>query len=150
MSECENCGAKVLPNATFCEACGHKLGTPAPRKGATGELPSTASPGSLRSELAFLSGSLDQAKARLDQWKQKGDQSRRTAEIEAEQRKAQEEEQRQQKKKRHPLRAVFQFLTGLAALAAFVYLIIRLPRNTSPTLMFQLWNELQAEYFPVE
>ena len=62
MPDCENCKGQVLPDATFCEACGHKLGTPAARKPEPGE----AKPGSLRSELAFLSGSIDQAKVRID------------------------------------------------------------------------------------
>jgi len=144
MPECENCKGQVLPDATFCEACGHKLGTPSP-KSVQAET-SEARPGSLRSELAFLSGSIDQAKVRLDQWKQKGDQSKRAAEREAEQKKAEVEEARQERKKRSPFRAVLQFLTGLLALAAFIYLLIRLPRNTSPTLIMQLWNSIQEEF----
>ncbi len=147
MPECENCKGQVLPDATFCEACGHKLGTPSAKQAVSDPGSGAASPGSLRSELAFLSGSIDQAKARLDQWKQKGDQSKRTAEIEAEQRKAAQEENRQERKKRSPFRAVIQFLTGLAALAAFVYLLIRLPRNTSPTMVLQLWQAMQTEFF---
>lgn len=144
MPDCENCQGQVLPDATFCEACGHKLGTPSSKKPADlGE----AKPGSLRSELAFLSGTIDQAKVRLDQWKQKGDQSKRAAERESEQKKSEVEEAKKERKKRSPFRAVMQFLTGLAALAAFVYLLIKLPRNTSPTLIMQLWKSMQEEYF---
>jgi hypothetical protein len=146
MPACENCNAQVLPDATFCEACGHKLGT-TPASKIAEESGAQATPGSLRSELAFLSGTIDQAKARIDQWKQKGDQSKRAAEIQAEQQRAAEEEARQEKrKKRGPLQAVLQFLAGLAALAAFVYLLIRLPRNASPTLVLQLWASLQEEF----
>jgi hypothetical protein len=144
MAECENCGAQVLRDATFCEACGHKLGTPSAKQIA--QSGGEAVPGSLRSELAFLAGSIDQAKVRLDQWKQKGDQSKRAAERDAEQRRAEVEEAQKERKKRSPFRAVMQFLTGLIALAAFVYLLIRLPRNTSPTIVFQLWNNLCEEY----
>jgi hypothetical protein len=144
MPECENCAAQVLRDATFCEACGHKLGTPS----AKSQAPATgdAAPGSLRSELAFLAGSIDQAKVRLDQWKQKGDQTKRAAEQQAEQRKVEAEEAKKERKKRNPFRAVMQFLAGLVALAAFVYLLIRLPRNTSPTVVFQLWQSLQEEF----
>lgn len=145
MAECENCGAKVLTDATFCEACGHKLGTPSPKQIAS-QAGTEAGPGSLRAELAFLAGSIDQAKVRLDQWKQKGDQSKRAAEREAEQRKAEVEEQKKERKKRSPFRAVLQFLTGLVALAAFVYLLIRLPRNTNPTIVLQLWKNFQEEF----
>ena len=147
MPDCENCQGQVLPDATFCEACGHKLGTPSSKKTPdSGE----AKPGSLRSELAFLSGTIDQAKVRLDQWKQKGDQSKRAAERESEQKKSEVDEAKKERKKRSPLRAVMQFLTGLAALAAFVYLLIKLPRNTSPTLIMQLWKSMQEEYFDFE
>lgn len=149
MAECENCNAQVLSNSTFCEACGHKLGTPSPKQQSTQEL-TTATPGSLRSELAFLSGTIDQAKVRLDQWKQKGDQTKRAAEREAEQKKVEEEEARKERKKRGPLRAVMQFLTGLVALAAFIYLLIRLPRNTSPTMILQLWQSFQEEFFSAD
>ena len=100
----------------------------------------------MRAELAFLSGSIDQAKVRIDQWKQKGDQSKRAAEREAEQQRIEKEEAAKERKKRSPFRAVIQFLTGLAALAAFVYLLIKLPRNASPTLIIQLWNSIQEEF----
>ncbi|MBT9587173.1 zinc ribbon domain-containing protein [bacterium] len=143
MPDCENCQGQVLPDATFCEACGHKLGTPSTKKTAdSGE----TKPGSLRSELAFLSGSIDQAKVRLDQWKQKGDQSKRAAEREAEQKKSEVEEAKKDRKKRSPFRAVIQFLSGLVALAAFVYLLIKLPRNTSPAMIMHLWNSMQEEF----
>ena len=146
MAECENCGAQVLPNSTFCDACGHKLGTPSPKKG-TQELGS-ATPGSLRGELAFLSGGIDQAKAKLDQWKQKGDQSKRLAEHEAEQRKVAAEEARKERKKGGPLQTMMQFLAGLAALAAFIYLLIKLPRKTgNPLHMLMLWQSMQDEFF---
>lgn len=144
MPECENCQGQVLTDATFCEACGHKLGTPSTKKAP--EPAGDPKPGSLRSELAFLSGSIDQAKVRLDQWKQKGDQSKRAAEREAEQKKVEIEEARKERKKRSPFRAVLQFLTGLVALAAFVYLLIKLPRNTSPAMIMHLWKAMQEEF----
>lgn len=134
----------MLPDSTFCEVCGHKLGTP-PARSAAAE-GGQAAPGSLRSELAFLAGSLDQAKTRLDQWKQKGEQSKRAAERKQEQRQTEVEEARQERKKRNPVRAVLQFLTGLAALAAFVYLVIRLPRNTPFSVVMRLWTEWQSEF----
>jgi uncharacterized membrane protein YvbJ len=143
MQECENCQGQVLPDATFCEACGHKLGTPSSKNVVEA---SETKPGSLRSELAFLSGSIDQAKVRLDQWKQKGDQSKRAAEREAEQKKIEVEEAKKERKKRSPFRAVIQFLSGLVALAAFVYLLIKLPRNTSPAMIMALWNSMQEEF----
>lgn len=145
MATCEQCGGTVLPDATYCDSCGHKIGTPSARQ-ALEQSGTQATPGSLRSELAFLAGGMDQAKARLDQWKQKGDQSKRIANLEAEQKRAEVEQQRQERKKRGPLRAVMQFLTGLLALAAFVYLLIRLPRNTSPTMILQLWTSFQEEF----
>lgn len=146
MPECENCQGQVLTDATFCEACGHKLGTPSTKKTPEPEAVGEAKPGSLRAELAFLSGSIDQAKVRLDQWKQKGDQSKRAAEREAEQKKVEVEEARKDRKKRSPFRAVLQFLSGLLALAAFVYLLIKLPRNTPPLMTMQLWKALQEEF----
>lgn len=134
MPACVNCGADILPDSQFCEACGHKVGEPAGAK-------SKAGPGSLRSEVAFLAGAVDQAKVRIDTWRQKGDQAKIQSERQAGiQRQEKQQEKQEARKKRGPLQVVTQILVGLMALAAFVFLLLRMPRKTSPYAMMLLYK----------
>jgi hypothetical protein len=134
MPECLQCKASILPDSQYCEACGHKVGEPAGTKSGSG---------SLRGEVAFLSGAVDQAKVRLEGWRQKGDTARLNAERELAIRKQDEQEQKQEstKKKRGILETLMQTLVGIVALAAFVYLLLRMPRNSSPALVYRAHQE---------
>jgi hypothetical protein len=134
MPECLQCKASILPDSQYCEACGHKVGEPAGGKSGSG---------SLRGEVAFLSGAVDQAKVRLEGWRQKGDTARLNAERELAIRKQDEQEQQQEstKKKRGILETLMQTLVGIVALAAFVYLLLRMPRNSSPALVYRAHQE---------
>ena len=144
MPACENCQAEVLTDAQYCEACGHKIGTPSPKaekekeKAAAAER-QTASPGSLRSEIAFLSGAVDQAKVRIDNWKSKGDQAKKEAERQQDLKKQEQEMARKERSGRGS--GIVNFLVGLLALCAFVYLLVRLPRKgVSPSVVMRLWQ----------
>lgn len=148
MPACENCQAEVLSDAQYCEACGHKIGTPSPKaekeKGPTTERLS-ATPGSLRSEIPFLSGIGDQAKVRFDNWKNKGEQAKKEAERQQDLKKQEQEAARKERSGRGS--SILNFLVGLAALCAFVYLLIRLPRKgASPMLVMQLWEAWKEEF----
>ena len=137
---CVSCGADILPDCQFCEACGHKVGEPAPVEAAK---TTKAGPGYLRAEVAFLAGAVDQAKVRIDNWRQRGDQAKVQAEREAGiQRQEKEQEQQEGRKKRGPFQVLMQILVGLVALAAFVFLLIRMPRKLSPYAVLFLYREM--------
>ena len=140
MPACVSCGADILPDSQFCEVCGHKVGEPAATKASP---PEKAGPGSLRSEIAFLAGAVDQAKVRIENWRHKGDQAKLQAEREANiQRIDKEQVKKEERKKRGPLQTLMQVLVGLISLAAFVYLLIKMPRKTSPYAMMFLYKEM--------
>ena len=151
MPQCESCGSGALSDAQFCEACGHRLGTPVESKKAHAE-PSPVSnveakPGSLRADVAFLSGAVDQAKVRLDNWKHRGDKAstKIEADRQAEQKRAEKEERKANAK--GPLARIARFVAGVSALLLFVYLLIRLPRSQmSPVMTLQLYHELIKEF----
>lgn len=134
MPECLQCKANILPDSQYCDACGHKVGEPVGQKSGSG---------SLRSEVAFLSGAVDQAKARLEGWRQKGDTARLQAEREQAIKKQEQEveKQEQSKKKRGILETLMQMMVGIVALVAFVYLLLKMPRKASPHAVLRVHQE---------
>jgi hypothetical protein len=148
MSMCESCGASALSDAQFCEACGHRLGTPDLRKlpPETSSVSAEAKPGSLRGEVAFLSGAVDQAKVRIDNWKNRGSEKTK---IEAERKAVQKREEREEMRAavRSPLARISRFVVGLSAMLLFVYLLTRMPRGQmSAVMILQLYKEMAKEY----
>ena len=146
MPECVQCKANILPDSQYCEACGHKVGDPVGQKSGSG---------SLRSEVAFLSGAVDQAKARLEGWRQKGDTARLQAEREQAIKKQEQqvEKQEQSKKKRGIVETLMQVVVGVIALVAFVYLLLKMPRKASPYMIYrahqqylEMLNEFLEEF----
>ena len=152
---CEKCGAENLPDTRFCEACGHELGsTPEPSEEATvtvdepednDDESAPARPGSLRDEIPFLTGAVDQAKARFQGWQQKNARKKtekvRDKEF-SEQRAAQQPESKEQSSM---MSRIMAFLVGILALAAFIYLLIRYPRNASPAMAWALVEHLVSQ-----
>lgn len=153
--KCEKCGADNLPGTQYCEACGHELGTPSEAAAAALEIddePETeplgnpedrpAKPGSLRDEIPFLTGAVDQAKARFQGWQQK--KARQKTE------KVREEEYSGSSSNSEPaapeqssfMSKVMGFLVGILALALFIYLLIRFPGKSSPAQAWALAESL--------
>jgi hypothetical protein len=86
---------------------------------------------------------VDQAKFRIDNWRQRGDQAKVQADREAGiQRQEKEQEKVEQRKKRGPFQVFLQILVGLAALAAFIFLLIRMPRKSSPYAVMCLYKNM--------
>jgi hypothetical protein len=152
MAQCESCGAGALSDAQFCEACGHRLGTPseASKKAAEAVSPGNpeATPGSLRANVAFLSGAVDQAKIRLaDNWKQRGEKP--STKIEAERQAVQKREEQEERRAsaKGPIARITRFVVGVSALLLFVYLLIRIPRGQmTPLMTLQLYKEMMKEF----
>lgn len=142
---CEQCGASNLPEARFCEACGHELGTPAEQElpvqtveGESGTGSVGASPGSLRDEIPFLTGAVEQAKARIEDWRLKNTRKKTEAERE---RRVEEERRREEQQSRSPVNRFISIVLGLVALAAFLALLLRYPRQ-SPEVVMGLMQDL--------
>lgn len=100
-------------------------------------------PGSLRDAIPFLTGGVDQAKARFDGWKQK-----KTRTDTQKLREAHFEEQRQELEERNRVpekesfgRTVSRIVVGLLALALLIYLLVRNP-NLPPGLAMRMVNQL--------
>lgn len=151
--KCEKCGADNLPGTQYCEACGHELGMPSEEAAAALEIDSEvdtetlgdpddrpAKPGSLRDEIPFLTGAVDQAKARFQGWQQKKARQK-TEEVRDKEFSSQAREEAAAPEHSSFMSKVMAFLVGILALAAFIYLLIRYPRQTSPA---QAWALAQA------
>lgn len=139
---CPRCDAENLPEAKFCESCGYSMdAAEAESSEPTRKL--TPRPGSLRDAIPFLTGGVDQAKARFDGWKQKKNRSDtqklRDAHFE-EQRKELEEQQNPAQKETFG-KTVTRIAVGLFALALLIYLILRNPKLPSWMAM-QMVNEI--------
>jgi hypothetical protein len=143
---CPRCSAENLPEAKYCESCGTDLDAPAPSGEPTQSL--TPRPGSLREAIPFLTGGVDQAKARFDGWKQK---KTRSDTEKARERHFEQERQKEEaasgggRKKESFGRTVSRILVGLLALAILIYLIVRNP-NLPPWMAQQLVNQLLEEW----
>lgn len=145
--KCEQCSESNLPEAKYCEACGHELGTEPENDSPSSPIDSGESsetrPGSLRDEIPFLTGAVDQARARIEDWKQKS--ARKQTE------KVREREFREQAAASESKgegaglgQRVMTLLVGILAIAAFIYILVRLPRGTSPTAIWTLaWSIAQ-------
>ncbi|MCA9796704.1 MAG: hypothetical protein KC910_33070, partial [Candidatus Eremiobacteraeota bacterium] len=122
--KCEQCSESNLPEAKYCEACGHELGTEPENDSPSSPIDSGESsetrPGSLRDEIPFLTGAVDQARARIEDWKQKS--ARKQTE------KVREREFREQAAASESKgegaglgQRVMTLLVGILAIAAFIY-----------------------------
>lgn len=150
--KCSKCGADNLPEAKFCEACGAELGATEdiPEQelleqtdeddGDEGE-PRMAKPGSLRDEIPFLTGAVDQAKARLEGWQQKSAR-KKTEKLRQKEFKRQEAERKPEVTGSSFGSRLAAFLVGLLALAAFLYLLLNYPRRMSPAAAWSLAQDL--------
>lgn len=139
--KCPRCGAENLPEAKFCESCGFSMDAADVHSGEpTREL--APRPGSLRDAIPFLTGGVDQAKARFDGWKQKSartETQRLREEHFEEQREAQERDQAP--KKETFGRTVTRIVVGLLALALLIYILLRNP-NLPPWMAQQMVRDL--------
>ena len=143
--KCSRCGEENLPEAKFCESCGYSMDA-AEAQGSEPTRKLTPRPGSLRDAIPFLTGGVDQAKARFDGWKQKktrsDTQKLREAHFE-EQRKELEQQQNPAQKETFG-KTVTRIAVGLFALALLIYLILRNPKLPSWMLM-QMVNDLLGQ-----
>ncbi len=137
MQQCSQCGAENVDEARFCEACGVDLSSTSQPESSRTE-PGT---GSLRDEISFLTGAVEKAKARLEEWRQKEERKK------VEQTRQEEAEKQETKQKATFLRMIEKvgsIVVGIIALAAFLYMLIRLPKtgNLNPNLYWLLLEQL--------
>lgn len=140
--KCPRCGAENLPEAKFCESCGFSMDAAEVQAGEpTRKL--TPRPGSLRDAIPFLTGGVDQAKARYDGWKQKKTrtETERLREAHFEEQRQELEERDRAPQKETFGRTVTRIVVGLLALALLIYLLLRNP-NLPPGLAMKLVNQL--------
>lgn len=140
--KCGRCGAENLPEAKFCESCGYSMdAAEIPSGEPTRQL--TPRPGSLRDAIPFLTGGVDQAKARFDGWKQKktrtDTEKLREAHFEEERQKAQAAQG--EPKKETFSQTVTRIVVGLLALALLIYIIMR-NRDIPPWMAMKMVNEI--------
>lgn len=143
--QCPRCSSDNLPEAKYCESCGTDLDAPLSSGEPTQSL--TPKPGSLREAIPFLTGGVDQAKARFDGWKQKKARTdtekareKHFGELER------QEERGEERGKRETFgKTVARVLIGLLALAILIYLIVRNP-NLPPWMAHQMVNQLMEEW----
>lgn len=142
---CPRCSAENLPEAKYCESCGTDLDAEVVSGEPTQSL--NPRPGSLREAIPFLTGGVDQAKARFDGWKQKKTRSdtEKLREAHFEDQRQQEEGDQGGRKKESFGRTVTRVLVGLLALAILIYLIVRNP-NLPPWMAQQMVNQLLEEW----
>lgn len=126
--QCPRCRAENLPEAKYCESCGTDLDAPVGSGEPTQSL--TPRPGSLRDAIPFLTGGVDQAKARFDGWKQKKTRSEteKAREKHFEEQAIQEQSSGERNKKETFGKTVTRVLIGLLALALLIYIIVRNPK----------------------
>ncbi len=152
--KCEKCGADNLPGTQYCEACGHELGTPSEAAAAALEIddePETealgdsddrpAKPGSLRDEIPFLTGAVDQAKARFQGWQQKKSRQK-TEKVRDEEYANNAPADSAPAEQSSFMSKVMGFLVGILALALFIYLLVRYPGKSSPAQAWALAESL--------
>ena len=138
--KCARCGADNLPEAKFCESCGFSMDAADVASGSpTREL--TPRPGSLRDAIPFLTGGVDQAKARFDGWKQKKTRTETQKLREAHVEEQEELQQEQDKPKESFGRTVTRVVVGILALALLIYILLRNP-NLPPWMAQKMVNDL--------
>lgn len=140
--KCPRCGAENLPEAKFCESCGFSMDAADVQEGEpTRRL--TPRPGSLRDAIPFLTGGVDQAKARYDGWKQKKTRSdtQKLRDAHFEEQRQQSEERDRPDSKESFGRTVTRIVVGLLALALLIYILLRNP-NLPPWMAQRMVNEL--------
>ncbi len=141
---CARCGAENLPEAKFCENCGTNLDSDILQQDLSEGL--TPRPGSLRDAIPFLTGGVDQAKARFDGWKQKKTRSdtEKLREQHFESERQQQAQTHQGSKKESFKGTVLRITVGLLALALLIYLIVRhpnLPHSVAQRMVFEVLAE---------
>lgn len=100
-------------------------------------------PGSLRDAIPFLTGGVDQAKARFDGWKAQKTRSEteRLREQHFEEQRRELAEKDRQPKKETFGKTVTRVVIGLLALALLIYIILRNP-NLPPWMALKMVNEV--------
>jgi hypothetical protein len=143
--QCPRCSADNLPEAKYCESCGTDLDAPLGSGEPTQSLETR--PGSLRDAIPFLTGGVDQAKARFDGWKQKKARTdtEKAREKHFEEQARQDERQDERGKRETFGKTVTRVLVGLLALAILIYLIVRNP-NLPPWMAQQLVDQLMEDW----
>lgn len=144
--QCPRCSADNLPEAKYCESCGTDLDAPISSGQPTESL--TPRPGSLRDAIPFLTGGVDQAKARFDGWKQKKTRTdtEKAREKHFEEQARQEEQSVERSGKKETFgKTVARLLVGLLALALLIWLIARNP-NLPPWMAQQMVDQVLHDW----
>lgn len=126
MPNCSRCQGEVLPDAVYCETCGHRLEAGVDGGQAPGGPESTTTHGSLRAEIPLLSGTTRQLRARLEGFK-----GRSERESQAQRREVEVRRHEQAGQTRSRGRTMAALLAGVALLALWVWLLVR-GRETPP------------------
>lgn len=142
---CPQCGSENLPEAKFCESCGFSLDAADFQPGSEPTRELSPRPGSLRDAIPFLTGGVEQAKARFDGWKQQKTRSETERLREAHFQEQQElQEQQQEPQKETFGRTVTRIVIGLFALALLIYILLRNP-NLPPWMAQKMVNDLLGQ-----
>lgn len=144
--QCPRCSADNLPEAKYCESCGTDLDAPISSGQPTESL--APRPGSLRDAIPFLTGGVDQAKARFDGWKQKKTRTdtEKAREKHFEEQARQEEQSVERSGKKETFgKTVARLLVGLLALALLIWLIARNP-NLPPWMAQQMVDQVLHDW----
>ncbi len=143
--QCPRCSAENLPEAKYCESCGTDLDAPVGSGESTQSL--APRPGSLRDAIPFLTGGVDQAKARFDGWKQKKTRSEteKAREKHFEEQARQEQQVGERNQKETFGKTVTRVLVGLLALALLIYIIVRNPK-LPPWMAQQMVDQLMDQW----
>lgn len=142
---CPRCEAENLPEAKFCESCGTDLDSEVLSGEPTQSL--TPRPGSLRDAIPFLTGGVDQAKARFDGWKQKKTRTdtEKLRERHFEEQRKQEGAGEERDKKESFGRTLTRIMVGVLALALLIYLIVRNP-NMPPWMAQRMVDQFIEDW----
>lgn len=142
---CPRCHAENLLEAKYCEHCGLDLDAPSvPGDPATSLSPR---PGSLREAIPFLTGGVEQAKARFDGWKQQKtrDDTEKARERHFQEQRNQGESSSNETKREGFGATVTRVMVGILALAILIYILVRNPKFP-PWMAQQLVGQLLEEW----
>lgn len=131
--------------ARYCDACGTDLDSSIDLEERSAVV--SPRPGALRDAIPFLTGGVDQAKARFDGWKQKKtrDETDKAREQYFKEERDKGKEQQQTRKQESFRSAIARLMVGLLALAVLIYIIVRNPK-LPPWAAQQLTIQLLKEW----
>lgn len=142
---CPRCEHENLMEARYCDACGTDLDSPIGLEEQSSAI--SPRPGALRDAIPFLTGGVEQAKARFDGWKQKKtrDETDKAREQYFKEERDKGKDQQQAQKQESFRGTITRVMIGLLALAILIYIIVRNPK-LPPWAAQQLTIQLLKEW----